>query len=358
MPAEWYPRTATLMAWPVRAEAWLDGLDQARDGFTEVAAAIAEFEPLVMVARGQADASGYVAAADARRRLGKNVEIWELPQDDSWIRDNGPTFLVDARGRRAGVNWRFNAWGRKYDPFDADDALAARILDRLGLRRFDAPLVLEGGSIHVDGQGTLLTTAQCLLAANRNPGLSREQIESLLRDYLGVDSLVWLEQGLFGDETDGHVDNVACFVEPGLVALQVAGNTDSANYAAMERNAAILAAATDAAGRPLQVVRIPEPPVRSCRGETLALSYINYYPVSGGLVVPVFGRDGSADLRRADDRALGILADLYPDRKIRTIDGMKIIKGGGNVHCITQQIPSEGIPAESIPAESIPGASI
>ncbi len=347
MPAEWYPRAATLMAWPVRTEAWLDGLDQARDGFTEVAAAIAEFEPLVMVARGEADASGYTAAADARRRLGRNTEIWELPQDDSWIRDNGPTFLVDDRGRRAGVNWRFNAWGRKYDPFDADDALAARILDRLGLRRFDAPLVLEGGSIHVDGQGTLLTTAQCLLAANRNPELSQEKIESFLRDYLTVDTVVWLDRGLSGDETDGHVDNVACFVQPGLVALQVAADADSANHAAMARNAAILAAATDAQGRRLRVVGIPEPPVRACGGETLALSYINFYPVSGGLVVPVFGRDGSADLRRADDRALGILAELYPGRKIVAIDGMKIIKGGGNVHCITQQIPAEGITGAS-----------
>jgi agmatine deiminase len=328
MPAEWAPREGTLMAWPVREDAWLDGLEEARVGYAEAANAISGFERLIMVVRPD-------CAADARRRLDSGIEIWELPHDDSWMRDNGPTFLLDAEGNRAAVKWRFNAWGRKYSPYGADDALAPLVLDRLGVRRFDAPLVMEGGSIHSDGEGTILTTAECLLNPNRNPDLSKADIENRLRDYVGARSFVWLEQGLPGDETDGHVDNVACFTSPGRVAVQVPAEGVDANALALSR-------ARDAAGRSLEVLRIVEPPPRFCRGERLTLSYINYYPVSGGLIVPVFGMDGDAAARKADDRALSVLRDAYPGRKIVPIDGIKIIKGGGNVHCITQQIPAAG----------------
>jgi agmatine deiminase len=169
--------------------------------------------------------------------------------------------------------------------------------------------------------------------------LTKAEIETLVRDYTGAQKLVWLDRGLWGDETDGHVDNAACFIEPGLVLMQAAaeGSPDSARFA---ENLRRLGAARDARGRNLRVARIDEPPRRECRGEALTLSYVNYYPVRGGLIVPVFGKDGSSDLRRADDRALGVLADLYPGRKIVSVDGMKIIQGGGNVHCITQQIPA------------------
>lgn len=333
MPPEWHQRAGTLMSWPVRAEAWLAGLEEAREGYSEVAAAIGEFEALTMVVRPE-------LAAELRRRLGSAAEVWELPHDDSWLRDNGPTVVLDPSGAAAGVSWRFNAWGRKYEPYDADDALAARILDRLGLRRFDAPLVLEGGSIHVDGEGTVLTTEECLLAPDRNPDLSKEDIEGYLRDYLGAEVVLWLDRGLWGDETDGHVDNLACFVRPGLVVMQTAADSDSPNYRNSRNNLDRLALMRDAAGRRLEVAALPEPPSRSWGGESLTLSYINFYPVEGGLIVPLFGSDGSSDMRRADDRALGILTDLYPGRKIVGIDGMKIIKGGGNVHCITQQLPA------------------
>lgn len=342
MPSEWEPREGTLMAWPVRGEAWLDGLAEARDGFVQVANAISDFERLVMIVRGGRDAEGYEAVADARKRLSSSIEIWELPHDDSWLRDNGPTFLLDAKGNRAGVSWRFNAWGEKYRPYDADDRLAALILERLGVRRFDAPIVLEGGSIHVDGEGTLLTTEECLLAKNRNPELSKAKIEDLLRDFLGVKTFVWLDRGLAGDETDGHVDNLACFVKAGLVAMQATSDKNDPNFANSEKNLALLMKARDAAGRRLDLITIEQPPARTCRGEALTLSYINYYPVSGGLIVPVFASSGGTDMATADQRALGILRELYPDRKIVPIDGMRIIKGGGNVHCITQQIPAAG----------------
>lgn len=316
------------MAWPVREDAWLEGLEDARAGYAEVANAICDFERLIMIARPD-------CAADARRRLSSAVEIWELPHDDSWIRDNGPTFLLDSEGHRAAVSWRFNAWGEKYRPYDADDALAARILERLGDRRFDAPLVMEGGSIHSDGEGTILTTEECLLNPNRNPQLSKTDIEGYLCGYLGARAVVWLERGIPGDETDGHVDNVACFVAPGRVAVQVAADGPDLNAQALSR-------ARDAAGRLLEVVEIAEPPARHCRGERLTLSYVNYYPVNGGLIVPVFGKDGDSSAGKADERALAVLRESYPGRKIVATDGIKIIKGGGNVHCITQQIPAAG----------------
>lgn len=324
MPGEWEDRDFTLMAWPVRAEAWLAGLEEARQGYVETAHAICEFERVVMIARSD-------VAEDARRRLSTAVEVWELPHDDSWVRDSGPTFLVDEEGGRVGVSWRFNAWGEKYTPYDADDRLAAELLSRLGTPRFDAPLVLEGGSIHSDGEGTILTTAECLLNPNRNPRLSKADIEGYLRDFLGARSFVWLETGLPGDETDGHVDNIACFVKPGTVLVQ--GPLTA-------RNQALLSEARDAAGRRLEVIAVEAPPERRCAGEPLTLSYVNYYPTAGGLVVPTFGAEGGEDLRRADDRALGILREAYPGRKVVAVDGMKIIKGGGNVHCITQQVPA------------------
>ena len=360
MPAEWEPRELTLMSWPVRAETWLEGLAGANDGYSEVANAISAFERLVMVARHQPDADGRVPFAEAKQRLSSDIELWDFPHDDSWLRDNGPTFVLGASGERAGCTWRFNAWGKKYQPFDADQALAPRILERLGVRRIDAPFVLEGGSIHSDGEGTILTTRECLLNPNRNPDLTQADIEGYLRAYLDAKSFIWLDRGLYGDETDGHVDNLACFVRPGLIAMQVprlwhdrthdqardnrspalpASSRQAPDERACADNLEILATARDALGRKPEVVTIEAPPARTCRGETLTLSYINFYPVTGGLIVPVFGRDGDAESKKADDRALGILGELYPGRKMHPVDGMRIIKGGGNVHCITQQVP-------------------
>jgi len=338
MPAEWEPRELTLMSWPVRAETWLEGLAEANDGYAEVANAISGFEKLVMVARRRPDKDGRVPLAEAKQRLASDIDIWDLPHDDSWLRDNGPTFVLGDGGERAACTWRFNAWGRKYQPYDADQALAPRILERLGVHRIDAPFVLEGGSIHSDGEGTILTTRECLLNPNRNPNLTQTDIEEYLRIYLDAKSFIWLDRGLYGDETDGHVDNLACFVRPGLIAMQVSGaqGPDALSCAA---NLEILGTARDASGRKPEVVTIEAPPPRSCQGETLTLSYINFYPVTGGLIVPVFGRDGDGETKKADDRALGILGELYPGRKLHPVDGMRIIKGGGNVHCITQQVP-------------------
>jgi len=328
MPAEWEPRRRTFMEWPIREEVWPDGIAEAKIAYASVAKTIAEFEELVMIVSPE-------WVEQANNMCGDTVVYLPMEHDDSWIRDNGPTFLINERGGLAAVNWQFNAWGEKFSPFYQDNEVAQNLLAHYGIPKFDAPFVLEGGSIHVDGEGTLLTTQECLLNDNRNPDLSRLDIEKLLQQYLGVKTVIWLNQGLDGDETDGHVDNVACFVRPGVVVIQVCHDVQDPNYSRSQENLAILKQAVDAMGRTLEVVTIEQPPLRYSHGVRLSMSYLNYYPVLGGIIVPIFGQDAA----HTDQAAIATLAQLYPDRKIVPIDGMPIIKGGGNVHCITQQMP-------------------
>jgi agmatine deiminase len=266
----------------------------------------------------------------------ERISLLTVPHNDAWLRDNGPTFVRDAGGRLAGINWKFNAWGGKYAPWDLDDAVAPAVLEAYGIRRFDAPLVMEGGSFHTDGEGTLLTTEECLLNPNRNPHLSREQIESCLCGFLGVEKVIWLKRGLAGDETDGHVDNIACFAAPGKVLMQVCSDPRDENYAITQENLQILREARDARGRAFEVVPIGQPPAAYCGDQRLTLSYLNFYFVNGGIIVPVFGGNAA----EADAAAVRILQETFPDRRIRTIDGMAVIKEGGNVHCTTQQMPA------------------
>jgi agmatine deiminase len=235
----------------------------------------------------------------------------------------------------SGINWIFNAWGEKYKPYDLDNAVAEKLLEHFHVPRIDVPIVLEGGSIHVDGEGTLLTTQQCLLNPNRNPGLTRGQIEEILKKYLNVSKIIWLKRGLFGDETDGHIDNVACFAKPGVILLQTCYDKEDPNYEITQENLEILRQATDAKGRKLEIIEIKQPPARFYNGERLTLSYLNFYFVNNGIILPTFGGDASVTDKMAEET----LQRLYPDRKIVSVDGMPLIKEGGNVHCITQQMP-------------------
>ncbi len=327
MPAEWALHKRCWMAWPCRTELWGEGLDAARTAYAEVAGAIAEFEPVTMVANGE-------EIAEVSLRCGSGVACLPLAHDDSWMRDNGPTFLVDGKGGLAGVDWRFNAWGGKYDTYADDAAAAGAILKHLDVPAYPAPLVLEGGSIHVDGEGTLLTSEQCLLNPNRNPDLSREQIEQHLRAHLGVRQVIWLGQGLEDDETDGHVDNLACFVRPGVVLALSTDDPDDGNYAALQDNLARLRAATDAAGRSLEIVEVPQPARRTAEdGRRLALSYVNFYIANGGVVMPSF-----EDAK--DEAAYALVSQCFPDRDVRQVPLLDIVCGGGGIHCITQQQPA------------------
>jgi agmatine deiminase len=299
--------------------------------YAEIITAMAEFEPVTVIVNpdDQEKVGARFASLD-------NIDLLPIEHNDAWLRDNGPTFLLNEQQVLSGVNWGFNAWGGKYSPWDLDDAVAGQVLKHVGVRQFDAPLVMEGGSIHTDGEGTLLTTEECLLNVNRNPHLSREQIEELVRNYVNVDSVIWLKRGLSGDETDGHVDNIACFAAPGKVILQICDDPSDDNYEITQENRRILAEAVDAKGRRLEVIEIPQPPYREYEGNRLTLSYLNFYFVNGGIILPVFGGEAEETDRKAEE----ILAAAFPDRKIRKVNGMGIIAEGGNVHCTTQQMPA------------------
>lgn len=330
MPPEWGAHERTFISWPVQASmCYPDNYESVCAGYAEIIKAIAEFEPVTVVVNP--------TDLDAVRSLitENNVTLLPIEHNDAWLRDNGPTFVADGNGKIAGVNWKFNAWGGKYTPWDLDDAVALQILDKYKVERFDAPLVMEGGSIHTDGEGTILSTEECLLNPNRNPHLSREEIEEYVRHFTGSESIIWLKRGLSGDETDGHVDNVACFAAPGKIIIQVCDDPSDENYEISQENLSILEQATDAKGRKLEIIKIQQPPRVNHDGSRLTLSYLNFYFVNGGIILPVFG--GTA--AETDKMAEHTLAELYPDRKIRTVNGMAVITEGGNVHCTTQQMP-------------------
>ena len=332
MPAEWQPHACTFISWPIQASmCYPDSYEAVCTGYAGLIEAIAEFEPITVLVN-----PNELEQVTARFAANPQITCLSIAHNDAWLRDNGPTFVHAADGSLVGVNWRFNAWGGKYSPWDLDDQVAPQLLEQLGVPRLDAPLVMEGGSIHVDGCGTLLTTEECLLNDNRNPDMDRNAIEAELRRYLGVETFIWLKQGLSGDETDGHVDNVACFAAPGKVILQVCNDPADANYAITEQNRKTLREAHDARGQALEVIEIEQPPYAEFEGQRLTLSYLNFYFVNGGIILPVFG--GTA--AETDKRAAAQLAALFPERRIRTVDGMAVIREGGNVHCTTQQMPT------------------
>jgi agmatine deiminase len=331
MPAEWVKHSRTYIAWPVQASmCYPEDFEAVCLGYIEIIRAIAEFEPVTVVCN-PVDSEKLPCLFPKDR-----IELLCIDHNDAWLRDNGPTFLIHETGEVVGVNWQFNAWGGKYAPWDLDNQVAPRILDSVGLKRFDAPLVMEGGSFHVDGEGTLLTTAECLLNSNRNPELTREQIEAELKKFLNIQKVVWLKNGLDGDETDGHVDNICCFAAPGKILLQVCDDPEDANYAITQENLKILNEETDASGRKFEIFPILQPPKLFNKEKRLTLSYLNFYFVNGGLILPVFG--GQA--RETDRLAAQVLGELFPERRIRTVNGLAIIREGGNVHCTTQQMPA------------------
>lgn len=324
MPAEWAPHERTLMGWPSRAEIWGDHLDEAEAEYIAVAQAIAAHEPLTMLVR-PADADR------AATRLGPGIDVVEIPLDDSWLRDTGPVY-VTGHGRRAAVDFRFNAWGRKFEPFADDAALAERWLERTGETRIDADLVCEGGAIATDGEGTILTTESCLLNPNRNPSLTRAEIERRLAGALGASRVIWVPYAIDDRDTDGHIDLVAAFSAPGQVVVQ--GGEDPA-WPGTDRLAMVrrcIEGALDASSRALRVVEIPVLPTVEVDTTVYAVPYLNFYVCNGAVVVPVTGHP-------ADDDMLAIIADAYPGREVVAVPGRILAAGGGGPHCITQQVP-------------------
>jgi agmatine deiminase len=322
MPAEWAPHERTIMCWPARETMWGEHFAQAAADHAAVANAIAAFEPVLMAADPR-------FAAEAARLCGEGVEIVELALDDSWARDSGPIFVTDGAGQRAGVQFGFNGWGEKFTPYDHDATFARRLLERLGEPCRDATqLVLEGGSIAVDGEGTLVTTEQCLLEEHRNPELTREEIEAELRAALGVERVVWLGLGLVeDDDTDGHVDNICAFVAPGRVVLQTVADEDNPNYEGAQDNLRRLRAAG------LEVTELPWLPYVPGEEPAVVVPYTNFYLCNGGIIVPTQGEETDAE-------ALALLERLYPGREAVAVPGRTLALGGGGVHCITQQVPA------------------
>ena len=320
MPPETAPHERTLISWPCRRELWGSSLDDAKREYAGVADAVASFEPVTVVASTAAD------AAEARAATGDGVEVIEIPLDDSWVRDNGPTFVTDGSGGRIGVHFGFNAWGGKFDGFDRDVAAGAALAARFSSRVVEAPLVMEGGSFCVDGRGRLVTTEQCLLHPNRNPDLTRADIEAALRSYLGVTEVVWFGLGLVGDrDTDGHIDMFTAVTDDDALILQSrpTGDPDHPAMAENRRRA-------EAAG--FSVVDFPLLAHGTVRGEPVMHSYLNLYLCNGGVVVPVAGAP-------TDDEALALLRAAYPDRRVVGVPALTIASGGGGPHCITQQVP-------------------
>ncbi|MEY9848706.1 agmatine/peptidylarginine deiminase [Streptacidiphilus sp. MAP5-3] len=327
MPAEWAEHERCLMAWPTRLDLWGAVLDDVRCEYAAVARAIAEFEPVTMVALpGQ--------GKHAAELCGDGVEVIEMPIDDSWFRDSGPIFVLDGKGGRAGVDFRFNAWGGKHHPCDADDRVSALLLEHFEVPRLPSGMILEGGAITVDGEGTLITTEQCLLHPNRNPGLSREQIEDELKAMLGVTTIIWLPYGGLEDtETDGHVDGVCAFVAPGKVVVQLPSDPEHPDHERMRANRAVLERVVDAKGRRLEIVDLPQSVFVEVDGRRTEVGYLNFYLANGGVVVPVGG------VPEEDKGALAVLASAFPDRKVVGVPTSGVAWGGGGIHCITQQVP-------------------
>lgn len=347
MPGEFEPHDGCWMLWPRRPDVWRLGAKPAQEAFAAVAAAIAEAEPVTMAV----DADQF---AHARTVLPPSVRVVEMSSNDAWMRDVGPTFVVDGHGGRRGVDWQFNAWGGRdgglYFPWDLDDQVARKVLEIEGADRHRAPFVLEGGAIHVDGEGTCLVTEECLLNRNRNPQLRRDEIERGLRHFLGVETVIWLGRGVHSDETDGHVDNLCCFVRPGVVALTWTDDQHDPQHAISLDARRRLEAATDARGRSLEVHVLHQPgPLYMTEeeargrdhvegslprpaGDRMAGSYVNFYAANDRVVLPLLDE-------RWDEAAGEALEGLFPDRRVVGVPAREILLGGGNIHCITQQVP-------------------
>jgi agmatine deiminase len=352
MPGEFEPHSGCWLLWPERPDNWREAARPAQLALAQVAAAIAQFEPVTV---------GVSTAhfATARTLLSPQVRVVEMAHDDCWMRDVGPTCVVDRRGALRGVDWHFNAWGGMdgglYFPWEQDDLVARKVLEIERLERYRAPLVNEGGAVHVDGDGTALVTEECLLNPNRNPSLDKSEIAQLLQAYLGVRQIIWLGKGVVNDETDGHIDELACFVRPGHVCLTWTERRRDPQYAISRDAWERLNAARDARGRRLKITRLsmPGPLYMSAReargivahegtkprvaGERLAGSYVNFYIANAGIVMPLLDA-------RTDALAARRLKALFPGRRVVGVAAREILLGGGNIHCITQQIPRAARP--------------
>ncbi len=334
MPAEWQMHECCWMQWPYEnpkhnsygaIPAWSHfDFEKGKLAWANVANAISKFEKVKMLVHND-------SIVNAIKLLNSEIEILKFNIDDCWARDSGAIFLLNNEKKLGGIDWEFNGWG-KFKPYDSDNKIAKFMIENASAKYFKNHMVLEGGSIHVDGEGTLITTEQCLLNKNRNPKLSRNQIEENLKNYLNVNKIIWLKKGT-DEGTDGHVDNLACFVKPGTIMALSCHDKQDTFYNKINENLEILKTATDNKGRRLEVIEIEMSYKRLIPDDDEPSSYINFYIANNGIVMPSFEDE------KADYNAKTIVQNAFPDKKIITINGIDISMGGGNVHCITQQQP-------------------
>lgn len=347
MPAEFEPQKQVWMVWPERPDNWRNGGKPAQKAFTAVATAIAEFEPVTMcVSPGQYQ--------NARAQLPSNIRVVEMQTNDSWVRDSGPTFVINDKGEIRANDWVFNAWGGLFDglyfPWDQDDLVAQKICEIEGVDSYRTDdFVLEGGSISVDGEGTLLTTEMCLLSEGRNPSMSKEEIEAKVKEHLNLEKVIWVKDGIDPYETNGHIDDVACFIRPGEVACIYTDDENHPFYKEAQAAFKFLSEQTDAKGRKLKVhplcltkepcylkgadtIDYGEGTLPREEGEVSIASYMNFLIVNGGIILPQYGDENDA-------LAVSQVQAMFPERKVVGVRTEEIAYGGGNIHCITQQQP-------------------
>ncbi|MFZ0661012.1 MAG: agmatine deiminase family protein [Candidatus Binataceae bacterium] len=341
MPPEWAPHQATYLVWPHNLDTWPGKFEPIPQAFARIAAAIASCEPLRLLVKNGAEIEAVRAMVhDAARGddiVMRRVEIFQLETNDSWIRDHGPIFVNKIEPTAPGpaqiaLDWKFNSWGEKYGRYDLDDVVPQRLGARFGFEVAEPGIVLEGGSIDSNGAGSILTTESCLLNRNRNPNLTRAEIEDYLRTYLGVANVLWLGDGIAGDDTDGHIDDLARFVARDTVVTVVEDDPADANYKILRDNLARLAAMRGERGGPLKIERLPMPPPLVYDGTRLPASYANFYIANGGVVMPIFDCP-------ADAVAAATLARLFPGRRVIGVPSVDLVWGLGAIHCLTQQHP-------------------
>ena len=331
MPAEWYQHECCWMQWPTEffpinaTSSWSHfDLDKGRLAWANVANAISRFEKLKMIVHP----NDYKSALNL---LDKNIEILQTPIDDAWCRDTGAIFLLNEKNQLGGVDSDFNCWGYK-ENFEQDDKVAKFMINEANATYFKNDMVLEGGSIHVNGQGTLITTEQCLLHENRNPHLSKDDIENNLKNFFGVTKIIWLKHGT-DEGTNGHIDNVACFSDEGTILAMTCSDKQDTYYDLLSENLEILKTSVDQDNKPLNIIELEMSKKRLIPDDDEPSSYINFYIANDAVIFPIFGDDV------ADQNAMKIIKSQFPNRQIVCLDGHDILMGGGNIHCITQQQP-------------------
>lgn len=348
MPGEFEPHERCYILWPERPDNWRLGAKPAQKVFFEVIDKISKYEEVIVGVNDE-------QYSHVLSNVSNNVRVLEISNNDSWIRDCGATFLVNDKGEKRGIDWHFNAWGGLveglYFPWDKDDKIGSKMCEIEGCKRYDLnDFVLEGGSIHVDGEGTIITTAECLLNKDRNPNLSKKEIEETLCNYLNASKVLWIPKGIYKDETNGHVDNICNFVKPGVIVLAWTNDINDPQYKISKEAYDYLSKETDAKGRKLEIHKLLLPkPITITKeeslgvdsvegtlprkeGDRLAASYVNYYTSNKAIILPIFNDP-------MDELAIKDLQELYPNYTIETVYAREILLGGGNIHCITQQVP-------------------